>query len=76
MSMNMEKGQNGLKPVPPTFEKASTIQKILAAATVIALIAGLSLVFLYAPVEKVMGMVQKIFLCMFQLLGLHSWPFL
>ena len=27
MSMNMEKGQNGLKPVPPTFEKASTIQK-------------------------------------------------
>ncbi len=61
MSMNMEQGKNGLKPVAPTFEKASTIQKVLAFATVIALIAGIALVFLYAPVEKVMGMVQKIF---------------
>jgi heme exporter protein C len=61
MSVNLKKEQPVAKLVPPVFEKPSKIQNILAGATILALIVGLSLVFFYAPAEKVMGMVQKIF---------------
>lgn len=61
MSMNLKMDQEGTRFIPPTFEKPSKLQNILAGATVLSLIVGLSLVFLYAPIEKVMGIVQKIF---------------
>lgn len=61
MSIDLKKEKKASKLVPPTFEKPSKLQKLLAGATVLALIIGLSLVFLYAPTEKVMGVVQKIF---------------
>lgn len=61
MSMNIIKEQMVSKPIPPTIEKPSALQKILGVSTVIALFVGLSLVFMYAPMEKMMGIVQKIF---------------
>ncbi|MGJ7921320.1 cytochrome c biogenesis protein [Neobacillus sp. LXY-4] len=61
MSMNLEKKQKSLQPSPPTVEKASMLQKILGWASIISVIIGLYLIFFYAPEEKMMGMVQKIF---------------
>lgn len=61
MSINLKKEQMDFKPAPPTVEKPSKLQKILGVSTIIALIVGLSLVFMYAPMEKMMGIVQKIF---------------
>ena len=58
---SLKKGQVSSKPVPPTIEKSSMTQKVLGFATIIALVIGLYLVFFYAPVENVMGWVQKIF---------------
>lgn len=58
---SLKKEQIALKPAPPTVEKTSNIQKILAVASIIALIIGLYLVFFYAPIEKTMGIVYQIF---------------
>jgi heme exporter protein C len=58
---SLKNEQKASKPAPPTMENASMLQKALGWASLISLIIGASLVFFYAPVERVMGIVQKIF---------------
>lgn len=59
MSLKQEKVVKNIEA--PIFEATPKYQKILLGATIVAMIMGLSLVFFYAPVERVMGIVQKIF---------------
>lgn len=61
MSMNLKKEQMVYQPVIQKGERKPLVDKILLPATVISMIVALYLIFMFAPIEKTMGAVQKIF---------------
>lgn len=61
MSMNLEREKMVLPEVEPAAEKSSLLPKILFGATVVSILTAIYLIFMYAHIEKTMGVVQKIF---------------
>jgi heme exporter protein C len=61
MSMNLEREKMVLPKVEPAAEKSSLLPKILFGATVVSILTAIYLIFMYAHIEKTMGVVQKIF---------------
>ncbi|MGZ4162298.1 MAG: cytochrome c biogenesis protein [Neobacillus sp.] len=61
MSMNLEREQAALPILESEQTNAPRQTKILFGATVVAIMAAIYLIFMYAHIEKTMGVVQKIF---------------
>lgn len=61
MSMNLEREQSVLLDSQDAAEKPSILPKILFGGTVVSILAAIYLIFMYAHIEKTMGVVQKIF---------------
>jgi len=62
MSMNLKKEQVTLPNyVPEQTNSSSLLPKVLFGATVVSVLAAIYLIFMYAHIEKTMGVVQKIF---------------
>ncbi len=61
MSMNLEQEEMPLPEVEPAEGNSSLLPKILFGCTVVSILAALYLIFMYAHIEKTMGVVQKIF---------------
>ncbi|MEW9049683.1 MAG: cytochrome c biogenesis protein [Neobacillus sp.] len=61
MSMNLEKERAALPVIESAPIKSSMLTKVLYIGTVVSFLAAFYFIFMYAEVEKVMGVVQKIF---------------
>lgn len=61
MSMNLEREQAVLRESQEAADKQPLLPKILFGGTVVTILAAIYLIFMYAHVEKTMGVVQKIF---------------
>jgi heme exporter protein C len=61
MSMNLEREKAALLPTESAVSKDSSLPKILLGCTIVAILVAIYLIFMFAPIEKTMGPVQKIF---------------
>ncbi|HJV32051.1 MAG TPA: cytochrome c biogenesis protein [Bacillales bacterium] len=61
MSMNLEREKVALQLSESAESKDSIIPKILLGSTMVSILVAIYLTFMFAPIEKVMGPVQKIF---------------
>lgn len=61
MSMNLEKEQNVLQELDTAQQRPPLMPKMLFWGTVVTVLTAIYFVFMYASVEKTMGVVQKIF---------------
>lgn len=61
MSMNLERKQDIQQVQEAVESKSSVLPKVLFAASVVSMLAAGYFIFMYAHIEKTMGVVQKIF---------------
>src|SRR4051812_42093857 len=61
MSMNLEREHIALPESKSLETKSSIVPKILFGGAVVLILSAIYLIFMYAHIEKTMGIVQKIF---------------